>query len=461
MYLLVGIVGLAIPLLVGYGFYLGRQMNRVDAALANAAVEIELEATLAGLMFEIMIDEGIATNPDLIWSDLEDKIVGLRARVDVNRQAPLKNIFRDYNAVVDDIDQLAVQLTQLQQNAQQRLKTGADILTETYPEQAYQLTYTDFMFGVNRLQAAFGAIAQQNFRRFQYAQVMLIVICLVLSALIAFAFNRFERQRANYLDVLQQARNTLQNEVTRRKAAQVALSTQMKALQLANQELAEIAYVAAHDLRAPMRAINNYADFLREDLGSRLNQDQQRYLDAMQSAASEADVFVRDLLKMSDIDQQRRPTQCVRTGEFLQAQIADMAFGEEVQIDLAPEWPDLEADPFLLQAIFQNLIENAVRFNASAIKQIGIAWRQTAPEEIEICVSDNGIGIDPRYHSQIFGIFEKLHTRREYEGTGIGLAIVKKAVLKLNGSIRLESREGEGTRVLLTLPQKQPAENAC
>ena len=109
----------------------------------------------------------------------------------------------------------------------------------------------------------------------------------------------------------------------------------------------------------------------------------------------------------------------------------------------------------LVRQIFQNLIINAIKFNCSSDKRVEIDWRPDpdGQECYEFCVRDNGIGIEPRYHDQIFRVFQRLHTREEYEGTGIGLAIVKKAINKLNGSIDIRSEFGKGSTFCVTLPK--------
>ncbi len=127
----------------------------------------------------------------------------------------------------------------------------------------------------------------------------------------------------------------------------------------------------------------------------------------------------------------------------------------DVQLVLADEWPSIDTNPTFLRQIFQNLILNAIKFNRSADKRVEIDWRPVGREGYEFCVRDNGIGIQTRYHEQIFHVFQRLHTRDEYEGTGIGLAIVKKAASKLQGTISIKSEFGKGSSFYITLPKTQ------
>jgi len=119
---------------------------------------------------------------------------------------------------------------------------------------------------------------------------------------------------------------------------------------------------------------------------------------------------------------------------------------------IAQNWPRFRSERFLLRQILLALINNGLKFNDADIKRIEIGWQAVADHGIEIFVRDNGIGIDPQYQQQIFDIFRRLHTESEYEGTGIGLAVVKRAVQRIGGKLRLESAVGEGSTFYINLP---------
>ncbi len=127
----------------------------------------------------------------------------------------------------------------------------------------------------------------------------------------------------------------------------------------------------------------------------------------------------------------------------------------EVEIVIGDELPVIKAGHSLLRQIFQNLIINAVKFNRSPRKRVELGGLPPGKDLCEMFVRDNGIGIDARYHEQIFRVFHRLHTSEEYEGTGIGLAVVKKAVNRLHGSIRVESTPGQGSTFFVSLPRRQ------
>lgn len=239
------------------------------------------------------------------------------------------------------------------------------------------------------------------------------------------------------------------------------LASQAIKLEEANAELMQYAYVVSHDIRAPLRAIHNYADFLREDLADTLAEEQAAYLAGLNLAVQEAETLVEDLLTLSRIGRRSAEIEPVDLNQFLKDLVEALSLPADTTVSLAENWPTVQTEPILLRQIFQNLILNGLKFNQTSLKQVDLNWQQKIIENenrayIEISVRDNGIGIAPEYQEQIFHVFERLHTRQEFEGTGIGLAIVRKAIRKLGGSVRLESQVGAGSTFFITLPHFAP-----
>ena len=249
---------------------------------------------------------------------------------------------------------------------------------------------------------------------------------------------------------LGQTNKKLEQAITERQRAE-------EALKVANEEFSQYASIVSHDLQAPLRAIHLYTGFLQEDLALSLTGDQQLYLQGLARAVRETEELVGGLLQLSRVGRHSSSAETIDLGLFLQALVASLNLPAEVEIDLANSWPSLETDPILLRQIFQNLILNGVKFNCSAPKRLELRWQPLEPERYELSVRDNGIGIAPHFHEQIFQVFRRLHTQQEYEGAGIGLAIVKKAVYKLYGSIRVESKLEQGSTFFVTLPVKRAA----
>jgi PAS domain S-box-containing protein len=238
------------------------------------------------------------------------------------------------------------------------------------------------------------------------------------------------------------------------RLAQLQLTMQLAETERVNEELSQYAYAVSHDLKGPLRAIRNYAEFLYEDLADTLTGDQKKYLEGLKTAVDQGDNLINDLLNLSRID--RVPLE-MEAGD-VPGTVAEvrslLALPAEVEITVEMKWPDFSVDRTLLKQILQNLISNGVKFNERNPKRIEISWQAAPGDTIDIFVRDNGIGIEPQYREQIFRIFQRLHTDRDYEGTGIGLAIVQKATNKLGGSVRLESEPGKGSTFILRLPRE-------
>lgn len=245
------------------------------------------------------------------------------------------------------------------------------------------------------------------------------------------------------------------SDITERKRAEEQLQLYTAKLEETNAELSQFAYVVSHDLKTPLRAIRNYADFLCEDLEETLGNEQKAYLQRINQAVREANALIEDLLRLSRIDRLSTDIETLEVGSFLRSLLASLDLSTDVQIMMQDDWPTLEIAPVLFRQIFQNLIGNAIKFNASLQKRIELGWQAVRDDYYELFVRDNGIGIDPSHQNKIFHVFERLHTKEEFEGTGIGLAIVKKAVSKLGGSVRVESTPGEGSTFFVRLSRDQ------
>lgn len=257
---------------------------------------------------------------------------------------------------------------------------------------------------------------------------------------------------------LTQVNQQLQEEIKLHQQTEIALresEAQLKRysseLKIANGELSQYAYVVSHDLRAPLRAIHNYADFLLEDLIESLEEEQELYLTGLCRAVLEAEQLVEGLLLLSRIGRQAVDFYAINMDIFIKQLLTSLDLSAQIEVVMPNNWPTMQSEPTLLRQIMQNLILNGIKFNHASPKRIELGWQSSA-DEIELFVRDNGIGIEPRYQAQIFQMFQRLHTSTEYKGTGIGLAIVKKAANKLGGTVRLESALGQGSTFFVRLP---------
>jgi PAS domain S-box-containing protein len=231
-------------------------------------------------------------------------------------------------------------------------------------------------------------------------------------------------------------------------------------LDLANQELEHFTFTISHDLRTPLRGIRNYVDFLREDLEGRIEGESLEDLRRLGQAADELELMVQQILEYSRIGRSEIGIEHVDVNELIGSIRSALNPPLREAIRMEGRLPGLWAPRSLLRQIFQNLIENALRYNQSESPQVSIRAsleeaRKESPPQWIFDIQDNGIGIDPRYHEKVFGMFQRLHSQSDYPGTGIGLTAVRKAVQFLNGRIEIESRPGEGTRFRILIPERQ------
>lgn len=230
-------------------------------------------------------------------------------------------------------------------------------------------------------------------------------------------------------------------------------------LNKANEELKDFAYIVSHDLKAPLRAIHNYVDFLQEDLGGHLEEEQQKHLDGLLLAVRQSEEFINDLLELSRINRHEAMIENINIGNLVKELIASLGLPSDVEIVMSDDWPAINTEPLFLKQIFLNLINNAAKFNRSPHKLIEINWHLIGNDHYELIVRDNGIGIEPRFFDQIFRPFQRLHTNKDFEGNGIGLAIVNKAASRLKGSVRIESNPAKGSTFFVTIPKNLIIEN--
>jgi chemotaxis family two-component system sensor kinase Cph1 len=176
-------------------------------------------------------------------------------------------------------------------------------------------------------------------------------------------------------------------------------------------------------------------------------------LSGLAKAVNEARDMTDGLLTLARIEKDVVQSEEISLGPFIRDIINSINPSPDVHIAIKDDWPKLKMEPSLLRRIFWNLIDNAYKFNDSVHKIIEIGWQSIDMDHYEIFVRDNGIGIEPQFTDQIFIVFERLHTNDEFPGMGIGLSIVKKAVHKLEGTVRIDSEFGKGTTFYVTLPK--------
>ena len=245
-------------------------------------------------------------------------------------------------------------------------------------------------------------------------------------------------------------------DVTERVQAQQDLERTAAELRRSNEELEQFAYVASHDLQEPLRMVASYTQLLARRYKDKLDQNAQDFIGFAVDGARRMQSFIQDLLLYSRVGTHGRPFERMNAAVALQRALENLRYAitEKNAEMIVGELPWVFADPVQLTQVFQNLIGNALKFSGDRPLRVEIGAVRH-PQEWEFTVRDNGIGIDPRDKERIFVIFQRLHSRQEYEGTGIGLAICKKIVERHGGRIWVESEMGAGTAFYFTIAERE------
>ena len=226
-------------------------------------------------------------------------------------------------------------------------------------------------------------------------------------------------------------------------------------LKKSNKELEQFAYVASHDLQEPLRMVSAYAGLLEKRIDKKLDKDSREFLSYMKDGALRMQVLINDLLDYSRISTKGKSFQTADLNTLMQHVLQNLKISiDEKQARVTfDKLPTLNVDESQIVRLFQNLIGNAIKY-CHLIPEVHVAVSRNNGEWT-FTVSDNGIGINPKYQTRIFGIFQRLHGRDEYSGTGIGLAVCKKIVERHGGKLWVESEAEKGSVFYFTLPQKK------
>ncbi|MBM4298778.1 MAG: GAF domain-containing protein, partial [Deltaproteobacteria bacterium] len=239
------------------------------------------------------------------------------------------------------------------------------------------------------------------------------------------------------------------------------LDQQTRALLRSNAELEQFAYVASHDLQEPLRMITGYTQLLAKRYGDKLGQDAGQFIGFMVDGAKRMRQLIEDILTYSRVDRRGKPLVACEVGPLLDQTLAtlQLAIEESGAVVTHDELPKVHADPGQIVQLLQNLLGNAIKYHGDAPPRVHISCQRRGADWL-FAVKDNGIGIEAQYAERVFIIFQRLHTREEYEGTGIGLAVCKKIVDRHGGRIWLESTPGQGATFFFTLPAQLESEIA-
>ena len=261
-----------------------------------------------------------------------------------------------------------------------------------------------------------------------------------MRARLVLALDATERQR----EALMQQKNTL--------------DTQTEELRRSNEELEQFAYVASHDLQEPLRKVASFCQLIEKRYGEMLDERGKQYIDYAVDGAKRMQILINDLLTFSRVGRLNDRRERVELRSCLDDALDRLEYAVQdcgAKVELARPLPAVDGDPSLLSMLWQNLVGNALKFRSpDRPAQVVITWMPEPDHAgfVRISVADNGIGIPPEFTEKVFVIFQRLHSREAYSGTGIGLALCKKIVEHHGGRIWIETEQPVGTRFSFTLP---------
>jgi light-regulated signal transduction histidine kinase (bacteriophytochrome) len=266
------------------------------------------------------------------------------------------------------------------------------------------------------------------------------------------------------------AKQGLEDEVADRRRNATRQKAEIRELSRSNMELEQFAYIASHDLQEPLRKIRAFGDTVKRRYETVLDERGKDYLQRMQNAAERMQDLINALLSLSRVTTKAKPPEFTSIKQVIESVLSDMETAvslEGASVDVIGDLPTIEADPMQMRQLFQNLISNALKFRRGEVSPaISILAEEvidpgvpSSEPQYRLRVQDNGLGFDDKYRERIFAPFERLHSRNEIKGTGIGLAICRKIVERHGGTIEAESAVGQGATFIVTLPKYQRGMN--
>jgi PAS domain S-box-containing protein len=244
-------------------------------------------------------------------------------------------------------------------------------------------------------------------------------------------------------------------DITARKKSEAHLLQKMDELNRSNEELGQFAYIASHDLQEPLRMVASYTQLLARRYKGKLGSDADEFISFAVDGANRMQRLIQDLLAYSRVGTKGRDLLDISSEDALKQALINLRMAiqsSDAQVTHDP-LPTVLADETQLIQLFQNLVGNGLKYQAPGVPRVHISAARNGGKKWLFSVKDNGLGIDPQYFGRIFGMFQRLHKREEFEGTGIGLAICKKIVERHGGNISVESQPGQGSTFSFALAE--------
>ncbi len=267
--------------------------------------------------------------------------------------------------------------------------------------------------------------------------------------------NKEKEKRAAELIILNKELQNAEDDIRKlNEELEYKVVERTEQLKTANTELESFSYSVSHDLRAPIRAISGYAQILEEDHGALLDADATKTLHSIRNNAIKMGKLIDDLLAFSQLGRKQVKVSEINMYDLVLSIVEDLSLddtGKRMEFSL-PDLPPAKGDPSLIKQVWINLLSNAIKYSQYKPKSLIEIGAYKKGNFVIYYVRDNGAGFDMKYYDKLFGVFQRLHSQDEFEGTGIGLAIIQKIVHRHNGTVWAESRQDEGTCFYFSLP---------
>ena len=313
--------------------------------------------------------------------------------------------------------------------------------TSFYPKTAYKITENVVVYGRVWTFTIWGDLA---FEKATHSNQPLTILLggIVIDALLLLLFIMISRGRKRALSYA--------DEVTQ------DLKQKTQKLEASNKELNKFAYVTSHDLRAPLRGIENLVAWIKEDDAESLSEKSQERLNKLQSRLERMDNLINGILAYSRAGNTQNNITSVNVNDLV-TELVDSLSGHrnvvDLQLDIVTPLPTLDTNATVISQVFSNLISNAIKYSDKSSVMIKISCQENA-NDYQFSVSDNGPGIEPQFHEKIFDLFQTLQSKDDSESSGVGLALVKKIVEMMGGEITLHSTPGQGCTFMFTWPKE-------
>jgi light-regulated signal transduction histidine kinase (bacteriophytochrome) len=237
-----------------------------------------------------------------------------------------------------------------------------------------------------------------------------------------------------------------------------ALRERTAQLEAANKEFEEFSHSVSHDLRAPLRAVEGFAQILVEDYAQQLDPEAKHCLEIIGASSRKASLLIEDLLVLSRLNRQELRRARINMEDLVKSTIKDFEpAASRVEFKIR-ELPEAWADPALLKQVLRQLLDNAIKFTRRQVQPCVEIGGRLEPEQTAYYVRDNGVGFDMKHVGRLFSVFQRLHSEQEFEGRGIGLAIVRRIIHRHGGEVGAEGKLGESASFFFSLPVEKGGE---